>query len=202
MHQPSLATALALAAAVLALAAAPAVDAQTQPEVSLTVEGLSSPAPANGTAVLIPVEVTFGISGGACATTATYHVELTAAVSGQTAGNASLAVEVVPDQLDFTFGPPQTFVGASQTHGAALHVTRVGQGVALNGTATVAARVASMSGCGPTAFANGFDTQESVDVAFTAAADEQAAAQAMPGLAPPTLLAGLAGLVLLLRRRT
>ena len=68
-----------------------------------------------------------------------------AAVTGQP-GNASLAVQVVPAAMDFTFGPPQTVAGASQTHGAALHVTRSGAASAepLNGTATVRARVADM----------------------------------------------------------
>lgn len=189
--------------AVLCVLCAPAGTAQASPQASLSIDGLPEAFAGEGGALLVPFEVTFSISRAVCSMTATYHVELTAAVTGQP-GNASLAVQVVPTAMEFTFGPPQTIAGASQTHEAALHVARAGAASAepLNGTATVHARVASLSGCGVMPFAEGFDTEGTVALSLEGDAAPAGQTAAMPGLAPLAGAAALAGLAILRRRRT
>ncbi len=198
--------------AVAALVAIPAAASQPTVDVSLTLEALPATATTNDTAMLVPFDVSLRVAQGSClGQSATYTVELTAAIDGATSGNGSssnssnpsVTAVAIPAELPFSFGPTETVVGTTRTYHAAIQARRDAAAVGtVNATAIVHARIVSLTGCGPTAFAEGFDTEASVDLSFqeTAVAQDDGI-QAMPSLGGGLLALALAALAVVVRRR-
>lgn len=202
MRWPLIPAALVL----LAVVAVCATPAQAQlVDASLSIAGLPPEAATNRSVALLPIEVTFTIAQAVCLLEATYLADLTATVDA--GDNLTIEAQVLPAQVAFTFGTPNTITGASRTQDAVVEVARGAVlDAALVANVTVTATITGMTGCGPTAQASGFGTTAQTQVTFEPngpdAAVPAGGGQAMPAPSVAWVLAALVAGLAIARRAT